>query len=573
MDVVSKYPRWIEPAAVDLEKSEALAKALNVSLPLAQVLFRRGICTYDEAKKFFRPSLSDLHDPFLMKDMDRAVDRLLRAIDRGERIMIYGDYDVDGTTSVALVYSFLSTLHDDLLYYIPDRYKEGYGVSHLGMRWAKEKGVNLIISLDCGIKSFEAIGLCNELGMDFIVCDHHKPDENALPPAYAVLDAKRSDCSYPYKELSGCGVGFKLLTALCQKTNRSFDLLKPFMDLVVISIAADIVPITGENRVLAYHGLKQLNTSTRAGIRALIKVAGFKKELNISNVVFGLAPRINAAGRIDHAFGALELLLEEDESVVVDRAHQVDDLNSSRKDFDQRITEEALAMIEAEGNGSTANTTVLFKSDWHKGVIGIVASRCIEKYYRPTIILTESHGMLTGSARSVRGFDLHEAISECEDLLEQFGGHMYAAGLTLKKENLVAFKQRFEQVVKASIEEHMLQASLEIDEEIPLSRVTEKFFQIVEQMAPFGPGNMQPVFVVRHVKAKAVRLLKEQHLKFEVCCPESGQSMAAIGFQMAEFYKGLDEGKKFDLCFQIQENDYLGKKTLQLLVKDIKFVE
>ncbi|MDB5271766.1 MAG: recJ [Chitinophagaceae bacterium] len=572
MDIPSKFPRWIEPAEVDLVKAEALAKELNISLPLAQLLFRRGICTFDEAKKFFRPSLSDLHDPFLMKDMDRAVERLMRALDNNERIMIYGDYDVDGTTSVALVYSFLSTFYSNLLYYIPDRYKEGYGVSLQGMHFAKEKEVDLIISLDCGIKSFAAINLCNELGMDFIVCDHHKPDESSLPPAYAVLDAKRSDCNYPYKELSGCGVGFKLLTALCQKTNRPFDTLLPFMDLVVISIAADIVPITGENRVLAYHGLKQLNASSRVGIRALIKVAGFKKDLNISNVVFGLAPRINAAGRIDHAFGALELLLEQDETLVTDRANQVDDLNSSRKDFDQRITEEALAMIEAEGQAN-ARTTVLFKEDWHKGVIGIVASRCIEKYYRPTIILTESHGLVTGSARSVRNFDLHEAISQCEDLLEQFGGHMYAAGLTLKKENLPAFKKKFELVVAASIEENMLLASLEIDEEIPLSRITDKFFQIVEQMAPFGPGNMQPTFVVRNVKAKAVRLLKEQHLKFEVCCPNTGQRIAAIGFQMAEFYKAVDEGKSFDLCFQIQENEYLGKKTLQLLVKDIKFVE
>jgi single-stranded-DNA-specific exonuclease len=571
MEVESKHPRWIEPVGVDLEKAEALAKALNVSLPLAQLLFRRDIGTFDAAKKFFRPSLGDLHDPFLMKDMDRAVERLMCAIEKKERIMIYGDYDVDGTTSVALVYSFLSTFHADLVYYIPDRYKEGYGVSLVGMHWAKEKDVQLIISLDCGIKSFAAINLCNELGMDFIVCDHHQPDEKALPPAYAILDAKRNDCEYPYKELSGCGVGFKLMTALCKKTGRPFEDLLPFMDLVVISIAADIVPITGENRVLAYHGLKQLNHSTRAGIQALIKVAGFKKELTISNVVFGLAPRINAAGRIDHAFGALELLLEKDDVLVIDRASQVDDLNSSRKDFDSRITEEALAMIEAEQQ-SNAKTTVLFKEDWHKGVIGIVASRCIEKYYRPTIILTESHGMATGSARSVRGFDLYEAISQCEELLEQFGGHRYAAGLTLKKENLPAFKIKFEQVVAATIKEHMLHASLELDEEIPISRITNKFFQIIEQMAPFGPGNMQPLFVVRGVKAKAVRLLKEQHLKFDVCCPDTGQSIAAIGFQLAEFYKGLEEGKCFDLCFQIQENEYLGKKTLQLLVKDIKFV-
>lgn len=572
MQAESKYPRWIEPAAVDLEKAEALAKELNLSLPLAQLLMRRGVHTFDEAKKFFRPSLTDLHDPFLMKDMDRAVQRILLAIQRNEKIMVYGDYDVDGTTSVALVYSFLSTFYDNLIYYIPDRYKEGYGVSLAGMYWAKEKNVNLIISLDCGIKSFAPIGLCNELGMDFIVCDHHKPDEDSLPPAYAVLDPKRKDCNYPYKELSGCGVGFKLLTALCERSNRPFEELTPFMDLVVISIAADIVPITGENRVLAYYGLKQLNVSSRVGIRALIEIAGFKKDLNIANVVFGLAPRINAAGRIDHAFGALELLLETDENQVKDLAMQVDDLNSSRKDFDSRITEEALAMIEEEGL-KDAKTTVLFKEDWHKGVIGIVASRCIEKYYRPTVILTESNGLATGSARSVRGFDLHDAISQCEDLLEQFGGHMYAAGLTLKRENIPAFKERFEQVVAENIPEHLLQASLEVDEEIPLSRITNKFFQIVEQMAPFGPGNMQPVFLVKNVKAKAVRLLKEQHLKFDLCCPDTGINISAIGFQMPEFYMALDEGKNFDLCFQIQENEYLGKKTLQLLVKDIKFVE
>ncbi len=573
LGIVSKYPRWDVANRIDPSILQPLASQLNVSLPIAQLLYRRGIQDFDAAKKYFRPGLSDLHDPFLMKDMDRAVDRLIQAIDQNQRILVYGDYDVDGTTSVTLVYSFLSQYTQNLLYYIPDRYKEGYGVSLQGMEWAKQQGVDLIVSLDCGIKSFQAIALCNSLGMDFIVCDHHKPEVDQLPPAYAVLDPKRSDCDYPYKELSGCGVGFKLLTAFCKRKKITFEVLIPYLDLLVISIAADIVPITGENRVLAYHGLKQLNTAPRVGLAALIKVAGFNKELNISNVVFGLAPRINAAGRIDHAFGALELLLEQDETLAIDRAKAVDDLNSSRKDFDSSITEEAIALIESQENFLSAKTTVLFKSDWHKGVIGIVASRCIEKYYRPTVILTESHGLATGSARSVRGFDLHEAISQCEDLLEQFGGHMYAAGLTLKKENLLAFKEKFEKVVSAQIEDHMLEASLEVDGELVLNDIGQNFFQVLEQMAPFGPGNMQPVFVLRNVKAPAVRLLKEQHIKFEVCEGNQSRGLPAIGFQMAEFYKPLFDGKSFDLCFQIQENDYLGQKTLQLSVKDIKFVE
>ncbi len=352
-----------------------------------------------------------------------------------------------------------------------------------------------------------------------------------------------------------------------------FETLLPYLDLLVISIAADIVPITGENRILAFHGLKQLNATPRVGVAALMKVAGFKKELNISNVVFGLAPRINAAGRIDHAFGALELLLEKDSALAEDRAKAVDDLNSSRKDFDSSITEEAIVLIEGQTNFLTAKSTVLYKPDWHKGVIGIVASRCIEKYYRPTIVLTESNGMATGSARSVRGFDLHEAISQCEELLEQFGGHMYAAGLTLKIENIEPFKEKFEHVVSSQIEEHMLTPTIEIDGEIELSNITTNFFQVLEQMGPFGPGNLQPMFVLRNVKARAVRLLKEQHLKFEVCTSSNSRAIPAIGFQMPNFYAALNEGKPFDLCFQIQENDYLGKKTLQLSVKDIKFVE
>jgi len=568
-----KILQWDLPTPIDLTQAKTLATQLNVSLPIASMLYRRGIQDFTAAKKYFRPSLADLHDPFLMKDMDRAVSRLVEAIDKKQRVLIYGDYDVDGTTSVTLVYSFLSEYIADILYYIPDRHKEGYGVSLLGMQWAKDQGVDLIISLDCGIKSYKAIELCNSLGMDFIVCDHHKPDMDALPPAYAILDPKRYDCHYPYKELSGCGVGFKLISAYCQTIGKPFETLLPYLDLLVISIAADIVPITGENRILAYHGLKQLNTSPRLGVAALMKVAGFKKELNISNVVFGLAPRINAAGRIDHAFGALELLLEKDVAVAGDRAKAVDDLNSSRKDFDSSITEEAVALIEAQENCASAKTTVLFKSDWHKGVIGIVASRCIEKYYRPTIVLTESNGMATGSARSVRGFDLHEAISQCEELLEQFGGHMYAAGLTLKIENIDAFKEKFERVVSLQIEEHMLTPTLQTDGELELSNISKNFFQVLEQMGPFGPGNMQPMFVLRNVKARAVRLLKEQHLKFDVYAPGNLGVIPAIGFQMPAFYKLLSEGKSFDLCFQIQENDYLGQKTLQLSVKDIKFVE
>ncbi|HEY8399612.1 MAG TPA: single-stranded-DNA-specific exonuclease RecJ, partial [Cytophagaceae bacterium] len=444
--------RWDFKAIPDDESIKQLSEAINVNPSLATILIQRNIKTFDEAKSFFRPSLAELHDPFLMEDMVVAVSRIEKAIQRREKILIYGDYDVDGTTAVSLVYSFLKNVYPAIEYYIPDRYKEGYGISYKGIDYASKNHFSLIISLDCGIKSTEHIKYAKERSIDFIICDHHTPGQE-LPEAVAVLDPKRKDCNYPYKELSGCGVGFKLMEAFARKNNIPSSELLPFLDLVAISICSDIVPITGENRILTYYGLQQINKNPRPGVKALIGVSGLKKELDVTNVVFGLGPRINAAGRIAHANAAVQLLTCENTEEAEQWAKNIDDKNLTRKDFDSSITEEAIQMIEQDELLLQARSTVLFKKDWHKGVIGIVASRCIEKYYRPTVILTESNNYATGSARSVDGFDLYEAISRCSDLLEQFGGHMYAAGLTLKKENIPAFAEKFESVVRELITE------------------------------------------------------------------------------------------------------------------------
>jgi single-stranded-DNA-specific exonuclease len=432
--------RWIIKQKPSEEQIEKLIADIHVSEPVAAMLLQRKVHSFEEAKNYFRPSLGLLHDPFLMKDMDKAVNRLVDAIYNHEKIVVYGDYDVDGTTSVTLFYGFLRTFYSNLLFYIPDRYKEGYGISQIGIDWAYEQGAALMVSLDCGIKSKELIKYAKDKGIDFIVCDHHRPDDN-LPEAYAVLDPKRNDCEYPYKELSGCGVGFKLLQGFCIQNSIPFEKLYPFMDLLAVSIAADIVPITGENRIMAHCGLHLLNTKPRPGLQALIDVAGFEKKLTISNVVFGLGPRINAAGRIAHAHAAVHLLLAHSKEEAEQYASEINVNNRDRQGFDTNITKEALNMIEMNALLKDSKTTVLYKNDWHKGVIGIVASRCIEKYHRPTIILTESHSKAAGSARSVPGFDVYDAIEECKDLLEQFGGHMYAAGLTLKIENIEAFQK------------------------------------------------------------------------------------------------------------------------------------
>jgi single-stranded-DNA-specific exonuclease len=563
--------RWIYKSVPSEEKVSALASSLSVSKSLATLLAQRNITTFNEARTFFRPDLTQLHDPFLMKDMEQAVVRLETALGNNEQIMIYGDYDVDGTTSVALMYGFLQRIHSNLLFYIPDRYLEGYGISRQGIDFAHAQGVTLMICLDCGIKSIELVSYATSLGIDFIICDHHRPGDE-LPPAVAVLDPKRADCPYPYKELSGCGVGFKFLQAFCQRNNMPLDNLYSFMDLLVVSIASDIVPVTGENRVMAHFGLRQLNYAPRPGLKALTKIAGFEKDLDITNVVFGLGPRINAAGRIAHAHAAVSLLLSHSEEEAESYAKEININNRDRQGFDTLITREALEMIESDELLRLAKTTVLFKNTWHKGVIGIVASRCIEKYHRPTVILTESHDKVAGSARSVPGFDVYDAIAECADLLEQFGGHMYAAGLTLKLENVAAFQRKFEEVVARRITDDQLIPQIEIDLALNLSDVNFKFYNVINQMAPFGPQNMRPVFVSEYMYADYVKVLKEQHLKMSVC-QENSHYIDAIGFGMAHFYEKIMKGQPFRLCYQVMENNYKSNRSLQLLIKDIKFYE
>ena len=564
--------RWVRKPAPDAVLVEALSKELNINATLAAMLIQRGISDFEEAKAFFRPSLDTLHDPFLMKDMDLAVKRLQQAITNNEKILVYGDYDVDGTTSVSLFYGFLSGKYPNMDYYIPDRYKEGYGISTQGIDYAKENGFTLIVSLDCGIKSIDKIEYANSLGIDFIICDHHNAGEE-LPKAIAVLDPKRLDCNYPYKELSGCGVGFKLLQALCIANNYEQKELYNYLDLLAISIASDIVPITGENRIFTYFGLKLINIRPRPGISDIKEIKGLKKGMEVSSIVFGFAPRINAAGRIAHAEIAVELLLSKTDEVAQALSETINDRNTQRKDFDKTITEEAINMIESDEELLNSKSTVLFKEDWHKGVIGIVASRCIEKYYKPTIIFTQSNGHAAGSARSVEGFDVYEAISQCSDLLEQFGGHKYAAGLTLKVDNLPAFQRKFEKVVSASITEEQLIPLVTIDLSISLNQVNEKFYNIIKQMAPFGPMNMEPVFVSENVyDTGQSRLLKGEHLKLHIKQAGS-EPVEAIGFGMAEYFPGIASKRPFNLCYKISENDFNGKKSLQLLVRDIKFVD
>lgn len=566
--------RWIyKPLPTHTDdhlKVEQLAQSLGITPFLATLLWQRKVQDFERARDFFRPLLSHLHDPFLMADMHKAVERLVLALQNEEKILVYGDYDVDGTTSVAMFYDFLKSRYPNVAFYIPDRYKEGYGVQPTGIQYALDNGFGLVVTLDCGIKSVELIALAQAQGIDFIVCDHHLPGAS-IPPAVAVLDPKRSDCPYPFKELTGCGVGFKLLQAFCIQQGIDQDqALFPYLDLAVVSIAADIVPIVGENRVLAYFGLKQLNQAPRTGLKALIDVSGFQGELDISSVVFGLAPRINAAGRIKHAYDAVQLLLAEKPDDAFDFAAEVNKHNVNRKDFDTRITQEALDMIEQDEWMRQASSTVLYKHDWHKGVVGIVASRCIEKYYRPTIILTASQEKAVGSARSVHGFDVYEAINECADLLEQFGGHTYAAGLTLPIENVGALRQRFDEVVARRINEDQLSPVIEVDMKIPLSQVTEKFYRIVSQMAPFGPQNMTPTFVSEHVKLRGYpRILKEKHLKLDVF-QEGSAVFSAIGFGMAHFYEPIMAGVPFDLCYHVEINEYRGERNLQLHLKDIK---
>lgn len=561
---------WRIKAQGDPETVKQLSQQLNINPVLANLLVQRGINTFEEAKNFFRPSLDQLHDPFLMKDMDKAIERLNRAIADKETVLIYGDYDVDGTTAVSLVYTFIASFYDKVDYYIPDRYKEGYGISFDGIDFAAENNVKLIIALDCGIKAIDKVAYAKAKGVDFIICDHHRPG-NEIPKAVAVLDPKRSDCHYPYDELSGCGVGFKLIQAYAQQHGIDFNLLIPYLDLVVVSIAADIVPITGENRILAHFGLKQLNTNPRQGIKTLLELSNVKRELSVSDLVFVIGPRINAAGRIDNGKKAVALLVSKDAELAKESGIGINKNNTDRRDLDAITTQQALEMIERSENFMHRKTTVLFHPNWHKGVVGIVASRLTEKYYRPTIILTESNGLITGSARSVKDFDLYEAINACSDLLEQFGGHKYAAGLTLKPENLEAFCEKFEATVAASIEEYMLTPEIDIDARINFEQLSFKFQNIIRQLAPFGPGNPTPVFMTEDATDKGyAKLVGLNHLKMDIY--QAGTPsviLPAIAFQQGDKYNLISKNALFNICYSLETNEWNGNVTLQLNIKDI----
>ncbi len=562
--------RWIYKEIPAQDSIKKLSTEININSHLSAVLLQRGVNDFSSAKDFFRPSLDHLHDPFLMKDMHHAVDRLKAAIDSQEKILVYGDYDVDGTTAVALVYSYLHQFYPHCEIYIPDRSKEGYGVSQAGVEWAEENGYTLIIALDCGIKASDMVVLADHKGIDFIICDHHLPDEK-IPNAVAVLDPKRKDCEYPYKELSGCGLGFKLVQAFARQ-HRNEEEVYEFLDLVAVSIASDIVPITGENRILTHFGLKKLNENPVPGLKALKEISQLKNELDVSGIVFTIGPRINAAGRVAHASAAVELLISKSEEEALTLAEKVNLKNDLRRQFDLDTTEEALAMIDSNENLRQAKSTVLFKNTWHKGVIGIVAARCIEKYYRPTVILTESNDKITGSARSINGFDLYEAILSCGDLLEKFGGHKYAAGLTMEKGNLGAFQQRFEEVVTARITSDMLTPSIEIDSPISFDAITPKFVNVLKQMAPFGPENQKPVFETRNVYVmNSLSNFKDRHLKFLAAQEGNENVFQAVAFDLAEYYERLAAGDSFRMTFTVEENQYNGNTTVQLRVKDIKF--
>jgi len=562
--------RWILKDEADSKKTEALSKSLGIDSTLGSILVQRGIDNFDKAKHFFRPSLTDLHDPFLMKDMQKAVDRIHLAIAENENIMIYGDYDVDGTTAVSLVYDYLRKRYDNIATYIPDRYKEGYGVSFAGIDFAEDNEISLIIALDCGIKALDKVTYAKEKGIDFIICDHHRPGET-LPEAIAVLDPKREDCSYPYDELCGCGVGFKLIQALGQKDGQGIDDFLPYLDLVATAIAADIVPLTGENRILSFFGLKVINQNPRPGIAALVHQV--KKEiLDITDVVFIIAPRINAAGRMKHGSFAVELLVEDNFKQALEYATSINSFNAERKEKDQLITKEALAQIKDNKEEQTF-TSVVYKETWHKGVIGIVASRLIEKYYRPTLVFTKSGDKLAASARSVKGFDVYNALDQCSDLIEQFGGHKYAAGLTLDPENYQKFKEKFETVVKNSIPKELLERQIQIDAEIYLSDINPKFHRILKQLGPFGPQNMKPVFTSGGLRDNGYgRRIgqNDDHLKLSIVSGADQKTYNAIGFGLGSKHELIRNGKSFKAAFTIEENHWNGITSLQLNIKDLK---
>jgi single-stranded-DNA-specific exonuclease len=562
--------RW-EILKADTGKLNSLQESLKIHPALCQILVQRGIENFDDAKSFFRPQLSDLHSPWLMKDMRKAVNRVIEAIDEKEKILVFGDYDVDGTTSVACMYQFLKKNHSHLDFYIPHRYKEGYGVSKAGIDFAKENGFTLIISLDCGIKSAELIAYAKSIGIDFIVCDHHLPDQ-ILPPAVAILNPKQKDCNYPYKELCGCGVGFKLMSALTEELKLPDSAALEYLDLVATAIAADIVPMNGENRILAYHGLKKANENPNNGIKALAFLSNLQKELQITNLVFMIAPRVNAAGRMDDARKAVQMFIAETYEEALHFAEMLHSDNTDRKEADSNITEEALTMIENSDEIINRKTTVVFQSHWHKGVVGIVASRLIEHYYRPTIVLTQSGNYAAGSARSVPGFNLYEAIHACNEYLLGYGGHFAAAGMTLELDKIEAFSNKFEEVVASTIHPDLLVPEIVIDAEITFKDIRYSFYNIIQQMEPFGPGNLRPHFLIRNVWDTGFsKIVKEDHIRFVL--KQENITFTGIGFGMAGKFHLLQMKRPVDIVFKIDENEWNGEKSLQLRMLDFRISE
>ena len=579
--------KWVVVPKLDKDLINRLSGELNVSEILANLLTQRGVKSYDDARIFFKPDLQDIHDPYLMQDMKKSVERVEQAIQNKEKILVFGDYDVDGTSAVALVYSFLKNMTDNIEYYVPDRYVEGYGISVQSVEYAREYGFSLMITLDCGIKCHKEIDLAVQYGIDMIVCDHHLPDQT-LPNAYAVLDPKRTDCQYPYKELSGCGVGFKLVQAIAQNRNIPFKELGQYFDLLVLSIASDIVPITGENRIFAYFGLKLLNQRPRQAIETLLaynkivrktdaelppKNTVFAKEISINDLVFTVGPRINAAGRMDTGRSSANLLITNDMDEITDLGKRIDLHNKERRELDEKTTCEAIDMVSNELDCETKKSLVVYNPDWSKGIVGIVASRLVENFYKPSIVLTLFDNMITGSARSVKGFDIHIALSQCKDLLERFGGHAFAAGLTLNPENLTVFTEKFEQIVSENISETLLVPSIDIDAEIALNEIDMKFFSILKKFSPFGPGNLQPLFLTRDVvSAGDVRIVGENHLKLSLFQKDSRcHPIDAIAFGFGQHYKQIAQGTPFHICYHIDLNEWQGKSTLQLNIKDIRF--
>ncbi len=577
--------RWVEKKSGDSEIVESLSRALNIDQVLSNLLVQRGISNYDEAKSFFRPEISKLHDPFLMKDMDKAISRIEEAIRTNEKILIYGDYDVDGTTAVALVYLFIKGIYKNVDFYIPDRYTEGYGISYKGIEYAFNNDYKLVIALDCGIKAIEKVDFAKGKKVDFVICDHHRPGDE-IPQAIAVLDPKRDDCNYPYKDLSGCGVGFKLVQAFAQKRNIAFENVEKFLDLVAISIASDIVPITGENRILAYYGLKSINKNPRPGIEAILRYSNIvrtkvpktdegvlNKVLTISDIVFLVGPRINAAGRIESANNSVKLLVTDDYDYANQIGQQINNLNTERRNLDTQITQDAIEMIKNDKYIFDKKSTIVYQPEWHKGVIGIVASRLTEFCYKPTIVFSKSNDLITGSARSVKDFDIYNAIDACEEYLEHFGGHKYAAGLSLKTENYIPFCKKFEKVVSSTIKDSLLIPEVEIDSKLNLNEINSKFFRILKQFAPFGPGNMAPIFITNSViDTGYARIVGKNHLKLKVVQTEiNGFPFDAIAFQQGEYFHKVKNNTPFNICYHIDENEWNGQKSKQLNIKDIKF--